>query len=58
MQKNKLYLPQPPLKKKNHMKLPPLLNRRDLSQNQKSFNQDLFDENETEKLLAELLQKS
>lgn len=64
MQKNKGYLPQPPQKNKNKMKLlPPLLDRKDFSkiieQKNGSFDQYLMEENKTtEKILAELMQKA
>ena len=64
MQKNKGYMPQPPHKKKNRMKLlPPLLDRKDVSkiieQKNGSFDQYLMEENKTtEKILAELMQKA
>ena len=65
MQKNKLYLPHPPAKNKNTLRLPPLLNvvrieGKNYGQNQNSFGnfEDSGLNNAEDKILADFIQKS
>ena len=62
MQKNKLFLPNPPAKNKNKMKLPPLLDERGRNKNVNRNGTNSFDdkllENQTEQLLLDLMKKS